>query len=295
MQDSLSKPLTRLLNRQLKKTIGLDNISDPKVIELIELINNSYIFHKEENGLYRKAEEISNRDHIKMNDKLSEKNSFLDTFNHGMAHDIKNHTSNIIGLVQMLKKYTLRQNWEMIEEITTRLDSSANHLTSIVQGFLYLSRAEVDAEAEVIEVDKDHLIKSIEHEISFLKQSKNVTLTYCVSNIFYTNHIVKIILVNLISNAIKYAKENEEAIVKVSLSCDRSNIELIVEDNGIGMDLTKENRKLFNLFNDSNTTKGYGVGLFLVKKIVDRNKGEIFVESKLGEGTKMRIVLPKNN
>ena len=110
---------------------------------------------------------------------------------------------------------------------------------------------------------------------------------------FFNRQILKIIFVNLISNSIKYSKENKPANIKVRLYSNNYDVFLEVEDDGIGIDLESGQKKLFNLFNEVNGTKGYGVGLFLIRKIVDKNKGKIEVESKVDEGSLFKITMPK--
>ncbi len=289
-----NKPYTRLLKRQLKKTIGEDLSHLEKLKLFLDLVNDAYIFNIEERELYQRAEEISARDYAKLNQKLVEKNNFLDTFNHGLAHDIKNHSSNIIGLVNMLKKYTQKGDLDKIKQITTKLDESSNQLTSIVQGFLHISREETHLFDEMKIINAQQLINAIENEINFLKQTKPVQINYKINEVFYLESTLKIILVNLVSNSIKYSKPKQPAIIDVEVNSDNNHVFLKVTDNGIGMDLSKGNKKIYNLFNDSNATKGYGVGLFLVKKITDKRKGKIEIKSTLNKGTEIKIIFPKN-
>ena len=150
MNFSEKKERTRLLKRQIKKSFGDKEITSPEVLRFIDLVNRSYIFNEEEDAFHRQAEKVSNKKYEELTKKLVEKNSFLNSFNHGMAHDVKNHSSNIIGLIQMLKKYTNKKDWRMIEEITKQLDSSSNQLTSIVQGFLHLSRIEFEENKKIV-------------------------------------------------------------------------------------------------------------------------------------------------
>ncbi len=284
---------TRLLKRQIRKSFGDKEITSPELLKFIDLVNKAYRFKEEEDYFYRRAEEVSNKKYEEVTKKLLERNDFLNSFNHGMAHDVKNHSSNIIGLVQMLKKYTEKKDWKMIAEIIKQLDASSQQLTSIVQGFLYLSHSEFEEGKDYIAISPATLIQEIECEIAYLKARKEVTIDYNLDEVVFNFQIIKIILVNLISNSIKYSKENQPAHVKVNLHCNSEVVMLEVEDNGIGMDLERDKKKLFNLFSDINVTKGYGVGLFLIRKIVDKNKGTIEVESKVGIGSLFKISIPQ--
>ncbi len=286
---------TRLLRRQLRKTIGLnlENLNKSRLISFIEMVNDAYLFNINEQNLYRRAEEIAAREYQKLNNQLIEKNAFLDSFNHGLAHDIKNHSSNILGLVNMQKKYIKKGDLEKLNQITDKLEESSKTLTSIVQGFLHLSRVEADLKEERKPIDPANLIKSIEYEIDYIKRAKKATIIYDIQSVVFVESTLRIILVNLISNAIKYSKKDVPPYVIVKLKCDAKNIYLEVIDNGVGMDLKTGNKKVYNLYNNSNATKGYGVGLFLVKKIADKYKGIINIASIVNVGTTISITFPK--
>ncbi|MGL4595895.1 MAG: sensor histidine kinase [Bacteroidia bacterium] len=264
--------------------------------KFIDLVNESYKSFEEERILNERAVQISQKELQSVNIELQTKNDFLDSFNHGLAHDVKNHTSNIIGLISMLRKYTARGNAEMVKMIIEKLDLSTSQLTSIVQGFLYLSRSEnkVDGEYKLIAADK--LKEAILIETQSLLQGKDVDLifNFNLDNLFYSNHILKIIFVNLVSNAIKFSKPNETNNISICLSHNIDHLEIEVRDQGVGMELSNPENKVFKLFNQTGTVqaKGHGIGLFVIKKIVERNDGKIYLDSAIGKGTTIRITLP---
>lgn len=187
----------------------------------------------------------------------------------------------------------------MINEIALKLVSSSSQLSNIVYGVLNLSKIEHKNEIEYTLINLAELIQEIDTEINYLKIGKNVSINYRtdgLKELHFSNAILRLILVNLISNAIKYSKPNLLVTVNVSIFKSINNLTIIVEDNGIGMDIKETNHKLYNLFYQSTTekAKGYGVGLFLVKKLVDKLNGQIIPVSKPGEGTKMTIKLILN-
>jgi signal transduction histidine kinase len=284
----------RLLNRQLNKFFSDGNYTIESFNLFIESVNDAYYANEEERILSKRAEQISSAELEQTNAALQTKNDFLDTFNHGMAHDIKNHTSNIIGLINMHKKYFAKNDVAMIHEINEQLELSANQMTSIVEGFLYLSRSEVKEDNQFMIIEKNELINIINLETKFLGSGRNATINYQfeLNELFFSRHILKIIFVNLISNSIKHSKPEVSPIVNVTLTHDQHQITLCVSDNGIGIDLKHAEKKLYNLFEqgENNSQKGFGVGLFLIKKIADKNNGEVKVESELGEGTTFTVI-----
>jgi signal transduction histidine kinase len=289
---SSDKP-NRLLLRQVKKSFTDGSFDIERFNSFVALVNDAYNSFDEERLLYQRAEKISSKELEGVNNELQKKNDFLDTFNHGMAHDIKNHTANIIGLVAMLKKYTEKNNIEMIGQINDQLEVSAHQLTSIVQGFLYLSRGESNIDNNFTMIDSNELMELIKIETNYLMRGKKISINYKfnIKELFFSQHILKIIFVNLISNSIKYSKQNQDCVIDVELLNSNNYLELSVSDNGIGIDLKNSAKKLYNLFGqvDSTGEKGFGVGLYLIKKIVDRNNGKISLESDLGKGTTVKI------
>ncbi|MCU0434055.1 MAG: HAMP domain-containing histidine kinase [Bacteroidia bacterium] len=290
-------PLNRLAARQLRKAFPDDEFTEQGLELFIKLVNDSYNNMDDERALNVRAMNISQKELEAINNELNQRNVFLDSFNHGLAHDVKNHTANILGLIQMLRKYLSRNNTDMVEKIIDRLDQSTNQLTSIVQGFLYLSKFENKTDDEFTEILPDVLQAAVQLEIQYLLLGKNVSLHYdfrC-EELVYSKHILQIIFVNLISNSIKFSKPNVPGVVKASLTKSENELQIVVSDNGVGMNLDDPDNKVFKLFYRSenvSTEKGYGVGLYVIKKIIDRNHGQIHITSKPGEGTTIAITLP---
>lgn len=289
----------RLLSRQINKSFPDGNYTEEGFQKFVSLVNDAYISNEENRKLFSSVERIANKELEEVNKELQLKNDFLDTFNHGMAHDIKNHTSNIIGLVSMLKKYHARKDEKMIDTIIEKMDTSANQLTAIVQGFLYLSRAEANIDNQFVVINEDEIKNSIKSETLFLTVNKHCIINYEfeLNNLFFSFHVLKIIFVNLISNSLKFSKKNESIIINVSLKHCNEEVELKVEDNGIGMDLNDSNNKIFELFNRTGNTKlikGTGVGLFMIKKIIERHRGKVDVKSQINKGTSFLISFPLN-
>lgn len=300
MQFELPENTHRLLKRQIKKSLENEVINETDRLSVfIDLINDSYFFVDDERNLYRRSDEISSRELMEANTQLQAKNDFLDSFNHGMAHDIKNHTSNLQGLISMLRKYTALDNSDMRDKIIDKLDLSVNQMVSIVQGFLYLSRTEgkIDSQNRIIDVEE---IKTAIHlETQYLFNGRDFQLDYFLelNNLFYSRHIIKIILVKLVSNAIKFTPADRKAKIKVTLKNDKNELEICVEDNGIGMDLNDPKNSIFSLFNrteDNGKAKYFGVGLYVIKKIIERNSGNIKIQSTPNIGSTFTIKLPLN-
>lgn len=101
---------------------------------------------------------------------------------------------------------------------------------------------------------------------------------------------------NLISNAIKYRKLNyPDPQVTVTVNIGPERCDIVVEDNGIGVEAPMVSRIFEMFFRATNRSDGSGLGLYIVKNAIDRLKGTISVESDEGVGTRFRISLPNLN
>jgi signal transduction histidine kinase len=97
------------------------------------------------------------------------------------------------------------------------------------------------------------------------------------------------ILYNLLSNALKYRSSERELFVRISCYSNQSHHLLTIEDNGLGMDMRQE-EKIFALFKRLHThVEGTGIGLYIVKKMLENGGGKIEVESKLGVGSTFKV------
>lgn len=285
----------RLLKRQYAKAFPGGKHTDEGLQKLLLLVDKYYCSADEERTLTYRAQEISSKEVGIINAKLEEKNMFLDSFNHGLAHDVKNHTANFKGLLSMLRKYYKLDNQKMMDTIVDKLDTSISQMTTIIDGFLYLSRAEGKLDSNLTLIDSTKLKENISIETEYLISNSEHNLSYDieVDGLYYSSHILRIILVNLISNSIKFCKPGIPAQVDIKIGHDENFVYLWIKDNGIGMDLKDPDNKMFTLFNRENVkVKGYGVGLFMIKKILDYNKGIIELKSEPNKGTEIHIKLP---
>ena len=296
MFEELNNP-HRLITRQINKSFPNSEIDRENLLTFLRLVNESYHGFDDERRFNKRVEEISSQELAAYNEELKLKNSFLDSFNHGMAHDVKNHTSNILGLIRMLKKYTVLEQKEMTESIVDKLYLSANQLSSIVGGFLYLSKAEGNIASQYELINQDHLKKAVDLETHYLILGRNIDIIYTfgIENLVFSEHILRIVLVNLISNSIKFSKPNVKGVINVSVRNTTEMVELIVNDNGLGMDLKSDKNKLYRMFSrnkNASRADGHGLGLFMVKKIIEFNQGTLDVQSEPNVGTKFIITFP---
>ena len=136
---------------------------------------------------------------------------------------------------------------------------------------------------------------SVLDSLNYMRQAKEINhySTFLSDGDFISDKVrVSSIIRNLITNAIKYSRDIEDAYVKFSFEIDNGNAVITVEDNGIGI-AEGSFEKIFTMFyRDTNAAHGDGLGLYIVKQNVEKLKGTISVKSKLGSGSTFTVVIP---
>lgn len=294
---SENREYTRLLKRQINKYLS-ETEQTPALQSFLDAVNNSYLYYEEDMRLTHRATQISSEELYRINQQLKESNEFLDTFNHGLAHDLKNHATNVSSMIHMLKKYFNSGDQAKLQQILERLEDSSNHFLTIIQGFQYISNTENSLNNGREEFYSKELQEEIFKESAFIieKYNPELNFNFDLTKIVFSKHQLKTIINNLVSNGIKYSKPDVRPVINIYLTETESVYKIVIQDNGLGMDLKRNEKKLYQLFsrlNNKKDTEGTGLGLYLVKRLVDRNKGTIQLESELGVGTTFTITLSK--
>ncbi|RYZ25050.1 MAG: PAS domain-containing protein, partial [Sphingobacteriales bacterium] len=250
------------------------NILEDKGQELIGMIVTNLSEQKELEKLSRAKEELSAK-----NTELQKINNDLDTFIYTASHDLKSPVLNIEGLVDALEeilddgqsKEDMKQITQMIGKSVSRFKSTLLDLTEVskVQKNFASSEETIDCEEIVQEVmlGLQHLIKQSKAEIV-------VDMEEC-SEISFSRKNFHSIVYNLLTNAIKYARQNYPPRIKIKTKRVRDYMLLSVQDNGLGIDMEMET-KLFSMFQRLHThVEGSGIGLYIVKRIMDNAGGAI--------------------
>lgn len=257
------------------------------------------------------AAKLAASDTQKLNDKLeialkkAEDASLAKTrFLNNMSHDIRTPMNAILGYAQLMEDELNEKDLPKASEYLEKLQQSGNLLLSIINNVLDMARIEsgrmeIDENYGRIEDIRQTLFEIFEDEA----EKKNLALHYTISveheHILTDVTKVKEILVNILSNAIKYTPAGGSVMVDVDeLPCDESGYMIArtrVRDTGIGMS-QEYLTKIFDAFTrEQNTTKskiaGSGLGMSIVKKYVDLLGGTIDVESELGKGSTFTVTL----
>ncbi len=218
------------------------------------------------------------------------------------SHQLKTPLTSIRWLSESLLKGTAGALAEQQEKYIATVLDSTRRMIEMVNDLLNVSRIETDTLAiRPEDIDVQALATSVIDEQRSVAEDKrlNLQVRYAenLPHLFADQKLVRIIFQNLISNAIKYTPENGTVICDVSLAeASKRALFLTVKDSGIGIPKEEQSRVFEKLHRASNAEKlvpdGTGLGLYLVKTIMDKVGGGITFESIPGEGTTFYVSIP---
>ena len=225
----------------------------------------------------------------KVQNKLSRINEDHDTFIYSVSHDLKGPLNNLISLISILEDSLEiygeedKEILDMINLSTLNLGSIINELTDIVK---------IENEIDTCEnIDVAEMLKEIELSMKdMLILSKGIiSLDLKVAEIPFSRKNLRCILTNTLSNAIKYCSPDRAPEVRFSTESKDDGIILTIKDNGLGIPENKKSEIFARFKRAHDHVEGSGVGLFLVKKIINLSGGDIEVESELGKGSTFKV------
>ncbi len=244
------------------------------------------------------TQEIAERKQVeaereKLITELEAKNSELENFTYTVSHDLKSPLVTIRGFLSFLVKDVQTQNVEHIKADVTRIDEATNKMQRLLNELLDLSRIgrmvnpPVDEPFNLIVQDAVELVYGRLTE-------RGVTLAVAEHMPTILGDRVRLIQVmqNLIDNAIKFMGRQANPLIEIGqCGYEDGKPVFFIKDNGIGIP-AKHHEKIFGVFNKLDPeAEGTGIGLSLVKKIIEAHCGRIWVESEVGKGSTFYFTL----
>lgn len=224
-----------------------------------------------------------------LNHKLKSKNQELTDFAYTLSHDLKNPLANILALVDLSKR-----NPERTALFLDKIGASAATIDRIIKGLMQIIDVDQDVSDQVADLPfrtiTDQLAQEYADDLTTAKAK--LSLNFAVDSISYVASYLNSILRNLVSNAIKYRHDERPLLLSITTRATDNGVCLSVRDNGMGMDLDQHGEGLFQPFcRLTQQRDGKGIGLHMIKKMIEKNGGSIEVESTPGEGTVFHCLL----
>jgi len=228
----------------------------------------------------------------KQNRMLEKTNLELDNFVYSASHDIRSPLTSILGLINIAQR---SHDLEEIEECHELMKSRIDRLDDFLGDILDFSR-NLRMEKKLKEINLYYFIDEVLTSNDFGDNKDDIDIRIMVPQDFevLSDPVrLKIIIKNIISNAIKFSTPlKPERWLRISTLRVDSNFQLIIEDNGEGIRKDLED-KIFDMFyRASEKSKGSGLGLYIVKEMVEKLEGTIKLNSTYGEGSQFIVELP---
>lgn len=215
-----------------------------------------------------------------------EQNKNLLNFAHIVSHNLRSHTTNMTMLVGFLQN---EKDETEIANIKRMLNSASNGLNETVDYLNEIVQIKMAAATKMKPLSLTKAVHKIQNDLSALIKKHEATIRVDV----HDDHIVKAvpayldsIILNLFTNALKYASPDRKPLLKVKSTITGNFIAVLFEDNGLGIDLNQHGDKIFGMFKTFHRNKdSKGIGLFITKNQIESMGGQISVDSEVDKGT----------
>lgn len=240
----------------------------------------------------RKAEELA-----QMADELKRSNKELEAFSYSVSHDLRAPLRHIAGYAELLGDMEQGNLTERGQRFLGTIGESAKFAGTLVDNLLSFSQMGRSA-MRLGEVNLAAMIESIKREMA--PEYEGRTIQWQVRNlpvIIADPAFLHLALRNLISNAIKYTRNEPVAVIHVEAFSSQDSVVVSIKDNGVGFDM-KYAEKLFGVFqrlHRADEFEGTGIGLANVRRIIERHGGTVQAEGRLSEGATFSFSLPKKH
>ena len=227
------------------------------------------------------------------NDRLIRKNTDLDNFIYTASHDLKVPIANIEGLLNILKKKVDSKLKENDKILLNMMEQSVSRFNATIKDLTEISKIQKDLEEENSEkISISEILNDLFQDIAGLIADKNCKIytNFTIDEIFFTKKNLRSILYNLIVNSLKYCASDRVPEIKINADKINDGVLISISDNGMGI---PENQlsKIFSLFKRYHTQiEGSGIGLYIVKRIIENNGGKVVVESEVNVGTTFKLI-----
>ena len=228
-------------------------------------------------------------------DQLETKNAELERFTYTVSHDLKSPLVTIVGFLGYVEKDALAGNIERVKSGIKRISSAAKKMEHLLSDLLELSRIgrlmnppENVSFAEIVDEAMDRVRGQIDANSIQVRVEDNLPMVHGDRA-----RLVEIVQ-NLLDNSAKFSAGNDQPCIEIGTKGQDENLHhiLFVCDNGIGIE-PEFHERIFGLFNKLNPQmEGTGIGLTLVKRIIEVHGGRIWVESSPGRGAAFYFTLP---
>ncbi len=265
-----------------------------RLASLVILLSVVLFFFKKNYERERIISKQRSRQLLNANAALDHRNQHLESMARMVSHNLR---SPMAGLKMILSLYDRMDTPDKKEALMENFKEGANVLFDMVDDLskIMMDYRELVKEMEELSLEKRLIVVKKQLNQQILKSGATIVHDFSeYPTIYYSRYFLESIYLNLISNAIKYSRDEVPPIIALKSYVEEGKVMLSVSDNGIGIDMKDNGQKMFQMyktFHNKKDVESRGIGLFMTKNQVEMIGGKINVESKVGEGTTFYLEL----
>jgi signal transduction histidine kinase len=240
-----------------------------------------------------------NEDKLKRISGLEEVNAELQKFAYIASHDLQEPLRKMASFIELLfedlpEEYVKKASVKLYKEFILDASSRMSGMVTDLLEYSTTSSKQITKKNVLV----SEIVSEAKTNMSFpINESKTSVLIRSDNMIFADESLMVAVMSNLISNAIKFKKDTEDQLITIDVKQGRGGMLIIVSDNGIGFNMSYV-PKMFELFgrlHNKNEIPGTGIGLSVVKRIIDGHGGHITARSTPGRGASFEIFIPNED
>jgi signal transduction histidine kinase len=260
---------------------------------VIEMMFFSLALSDKVRTITKEREQLKDNLNKELEQKVKERTEELNTFVYRVSHDLKGPLNSITKLTKLGVKDS-----NNAQEYFDHINKTSVRLEGIVKEFLGISRAK-EGKVIISSIDFNAIVETILNGLQELDYFKKSSIKIHINqeyDFLFDESLISSIIQNLFENALKYQRSepyHHQVILGIEVKSDQ--IIIRVKDNGKGIK-KESHQKVFEMFHrESVETQGSGLGLYIIKSIVEKFKGSILLDSEEGIGTSIQVKLPNSS
>ncbi|HLP21106.1 MAG TPA: ATP-binding protein [Chitinophagales bacterium] len=295
--DHFITNLIRKDKKELKVSVSLSAIKDDGglVTGIVCIVRNTFSTCREMPTGMEEVNEMLEQKVAERTFELQEANKALEAFSYSVSHDLKAPVRAIHSFTRIIQKDFKQQLPAEVLDLLTHIEGNSRRMNCIIEDLLTLSKYS-RFQPDLAPIDMALLFNTVWDNLQ-RSTPNNATLTlHALPVVCGDASMIEQVVVNLLSNAIKYSAHQGKPIVEVGTELVNGQTNFYVRDNGAGFDMQYYHR-LFGVFerlHSMNDFEGTGIGLFLVKRIIEKHGGMVWAHAKVDEGATFYFTLPQN-
>ncbi len=286
---AVNKNLSSAIDESHLEISNLLTEKEKRAAELI-IANKELVFQNSEKEKRAAELEVINKEL----EQFAFANAELKQFAYIASHELKEPLRTISNFLQIFEEDYINQLNDKAVEYLHVMNSATSRMTILINSLLHFSR--LGSNKQLVKADVNKLITDVVADLDDLIKRSNAIIEVSEMPALYVYEVeLQEVFQNLITNAIKFVKNNNQPKIQIQSKKINGNWKFSVIDNGIGI-VTENTERVFDIFQrlhlDETVYEGSGIGLAYCKKIIQLHKGRIWFESNITEGTTFHFTIP---